>query len=217
MTLLDVSHPLFTGMPGIPTLPAVDVAPWSEMSQGAPLSTSRVTVSSHSGTHIDAPIHAVEEGQSIDQIPLERFTGPGVVLSVPSHAGDVLTVDQLLAGGPAVQRGDMVLVHTGWDAQFGEAAYHDHPSLSPGVGEWAVDTGINLLGVDTLTPDLPVARRGEGFEFPLHRTLLGNGVLIAENLRGLGDAAGQRVTVYAFPVSVRGGDAGSVRMVLELP
>lgn len=216
MRLIDVSHALFSDMPGIPSLPPVAVTPLTSLAEGSPLAVSQLTLASHSGTHIDAPAHAVAGGATIDEIPPERFIGPGVVTQVDCGPDDEVTVDQILASGPAPQRGDMLLIATGWDAHFHDS-YHRHPSLHPDVGDWAVEIGLNLVGVDTLTPDLAVSRRPEGFTFPLHRTLLGNDVLIAENLRGLLQAAGQRVTVHALPLAVRGCDAGPARIVLELP
>lgn len=217
MPFIDVSHALYSGMPGVPSLPPVEIAPLTSLAEGKPLAVSKLTCASHSGTHIDAPAHAVQGAETIDEVAVERFIGPGVVTSVSGGSGHEISVDELLAGGPAPERGDMLLIHTGWGKKFDEDSYHDHPSLHPDVGDWAVDVGLNLVGMDTLTPDLPVASRGPDFAFPLHRILLGNGILIAENLRGLGAASGRRVTVHGLPVSVRGGDAGLARIVLELP
>ena len=60
MSLLDVSYPLYDGMPKVPVLPDVTVEPWGRIARGSPLNTSKLTLASHSGTHIDAPIHAIE-------------------------------------------------------------------------------------------------------------------------------------------------------------
>lgn len=202
-------------MSKVPVLPEVCVEPVTRLADGKPLNISKYTLASHSGTHIDAPVHAIDGGLSIDQIPLERFAGPVVIAGVDCDAGTSITVDQILAGGPPPQRGDMLFVATGWDQHFDTPAYYEHPDLAPEVGEWAVEQGLSLIGSDTLTPELPVSRRREGFAFPLHRTLLGNDVLIAENLRGLTAVAGRRLTAYAFPVLVRGSDAGHVSVVVD--
>ena len=74
---------------------------------------------------------------------------------------------------------------------------------------------MTLLALDIVTPDLPHRRRDETFDYPVHKILLGNEVLIAENLADLSAVSGRRVLAHAFPLIVRGGDAGHVRIVLD--
>jgi kynurenine formamidase len=214
--LLDVTQPIYSGMPKISHLPDVTVTPVGLRSEGHALETALISIPSHAGTHVDAPSHALDNTPAIDQLAVDRFMGPGVVSSVRRQPGELITVDDVLAGGPPVQRGDMLLLDTGWAAHFGTDAYYDHPSLDPELAQWMVDQGITMMGIDTLTPDLPFDRRPPGFDFPVHHILLGNDVLIAENLATLTAAAGHRVQVYAFPLLVRGGDAGHVRVVLDV-
>ena len=213
--LLDVSHRLSTGMPVVAPLPEVRVEPFLRLADGKPLNISMLTFASHAGTHIDAPAHAFEGAATIDQIPVERFRAPAVVAAVHASVHRRVTVADILEAAPAPRRGDMLFISTGWDEEYGTPGYFDHPALDEEVGDWAVQEGLSMVGTDTLTPELPVARRPAGFAFPLHRTLLGNDVLIAENLRGLRPASGQRVMAYAFPVLIEAGDAGPARVVLD--
>jgi kynurenine formamidase len=216
MTLVDLSHPLWAGMPKIPILPEVERHQITSIADGAPMNISSITLALHVGTHVDAPSHVVPGGAAIDELPVERFTGRAVVASVDRKSGEEITVDDVLAGGPAPVRGDFLLIATGWSAKFTSPEYGDFPSLSPELARWAVDTGIPFVGVDLITPDLPVHRRGADFDFPVHRTLLGAGVLIAENLTNLDAVAGRHVTLRAFPLAIRGGDAGPARILAEL-
>jgi kynurenine formamidase len=213
--LVDVSHAIWTGMPRIPVLPEVEVCPVTQIADGKPLNISMLHLATHAGTHIDAPSHALAGARTIDEIPVEKFIGPGVVIGVQRGAGDEITVADVLAGGQRPRRGDMVLLSTGWDEKFASEDYHDHPALAPELARWLVEEGVTLVGVDCITVDLPTGRRGPGFDFPVHRTLLGAEVLIAENLRGLAPLVGTRVQVYGQPIAVRGGDAGHVRMLVE--
>ncbi|TDE11822.1 cyclase family protein [Jiangella asiatica] len=215
--LVDVTQPLYGGMPKALTLPDVSITPLRRLADGEPVEVTQLTIPSHAGTHIDAPSHVLPGAKTIDQIPLERFTGPGVVVSVRRAPGETIGVQDVLDGGPELRDGDMLLLDTGWAAKFGTDDYHDHPSLHPDLAEWLVERGVGLVGVDVVTPDLPLPRRPEGFGFPVHHTLLGREILIAENLASLAPAAGRRVHVSAFPLIVRGGDAGHVRMVLDVP
>jgi arylformamidase len=212
--LLDVSQPLHSGMPKAVTLADVRVEPVLRISEGAALDTSELTVPSHAGTHIDAPSHAIAGAATIDRIPVDRFVGPAVVTSVRRRPGELIGISHVLDGGPAPTAGDMLFLETGWGAKFYDQSYFDHPSLDPELAQWLVDTGVKLVAVDMVTPDLPHVRRDEGFNFPVHKILLGNDVLIAENLADLSTFAGRRVFAYAFPLIVRDGDAGHARIVL---
>ena len=215
MSLVDISHQLWPGMPKIPILPEVERHQVASIADGAPLNISAITLALHVGTHIDAPAHAVDGAKTIDELPIERFAGSAVVAKVDRKPGEEITVDDVLAGGPAPERGEFLLVATGWSDKFLSPDYADHPSLSPELAAWCVEQGVPFVGVDMITPDLPVHRRGEGFDFPVHRTLLGAEVLIAENLTNLDAIAGQRVHVHAYPLAIRGGDAGPARVVAE--
>lgn len=216
MTMVDLSHPIWPGMPKIAILPEVERHQITSIASGAPMDISAITLALHVGTHVDAPSHVVEGGASIDQLPIERFGGRAVVVSVDRKPGEEITVEDVLAGGPAPERGDFLLLATGWAAKFTSPDYADHPSLSPELARWLVDTGVPFVGVDMITPDLPVHRRPAGFAFPVHRTLLGADVLIAENLTNLDALAGRRVALRAFPLAVQGGDAGPARIVAEV-
>ena len=213
--LLDVSQPIHTGMPKAVTLADVLVDPVLRISEGAALDTSELSIPSHAATHIDAPSHAIADGATIDRIPADRFLGPAVVSTVRRTPGELIGVSDVLDGGPAPTAGDMLFLDTGWGAKFFDQSYFDHPSLDPELAQWLVDTGVKLLAVDFITPDLPHARRDEEFDFPVHKILLGNEVLIAENLADMSAFAGRRVFAYAFPLIVRGGDAGHARIVLS--
>ena len=213
--LLDVSQPIHTDMPKAVTLADVRVEPVLRISEGAALDTSELSIPSHAGTHIDAPSHAVAGGATIDLIPADRFLGPAVVSTVRRGPGELIGVSDVLDGGPAPTAGDMLFLDTGWGRKFFDRSYFDHPSLDPELARWLVDSGVKFLAVDFITPDLPHARRNEGFDFPVHKILLGNEVLIAENLADMSTFSGQRVFAYAFPLIVRGGDAGHARIVLS--
>jgi kynurenine formamidase len=69
-----------------------------------------------------------------------------------------------------------------------------------------------MVGVDFLSADLPVPRRPKGFDWPVHHLLLGNGILIAENLANLTAVAGRRLTIGAFPLKIKGGDGAPARI-----
>src|SRR5262249_22982205 len=92
-------------------------------------------------------------------------------------------------------------------------AYDEHPYLSDEAARWLVDRGVRMLGVDTPTPDLPVAGRPPGFDWPVHRILLSNHVLVVEHLCNLEPLEGQRVDLMVMALNVRGADGAPARIV----
>ena len=213
--LLDVTQTIADGMPCIPVLPDVRIEQVTSIASGRPLNISQLHLATHAGTHIDAPLHAVNSGRGIDELPLETFTGSGAVVTIRRGAGEQIPLSDVLDAAVGVRRGDILLLHTGWADLFHEEDYADHPYPSVELARWCVDTGIKMLGVDCITVDQPVSRRQSGFAYPVHRTLRGNEVLIIENLASLREAADTRVEVYAFPLKVERGDAGHARVVLR--
>lgn len=207
----DLAHPVGPGAPRVATFPAPSVRKRMAMPED-PMSVTDLALCCHIGTHVDAPSHFIAGAPDIDALGLERFCGPGVVLPVQIDPAGTIDVADLRDAGVAVRPGDVVLLSSGWDAHVGTARYDDeHPSLTVAAAEWLVAAGAKLVGFDLPTPDLPLARRPAGFDWPVHKALLGAGVLIAEHLRGLGPLEGRRIEALIAPLNVVGADGAPVR------
>jgi kynurenine formamidase len=216
MEMVDLSHLIYDGMPKIPVLPDVHVKLFFSMEKGHPLNVTELAMPCHAGTHVDAPVHIVPNGKSIEQLPLESFVGPGAVISVKKKGGEQVTAADLENSRVPVSRGDILMLHTGWDEKFESAEYNLHPYLSVDAAEWMVKRGVKLFGIDCITVDLPTPLRPKGFDFPVHKMLLGNNVLIAENVTNLGKIVGKRTRILALPLKIKGSDAGHARIVAEI-
>jgi kynurenine formamidase len=177
------------------------------------MNLSRLEMMLHSGTHLDAPNHFFGDGPSIEEIPLERLWGPGVVWRIQTGEHGVIDEADLAAATPTLEPGDMVLLVTGFSRLIGQEPYLRHPCLSPEAARWLVDHGATLVICDFLAPELPAALRPEGYDFPVHRILLGNGVLIVENAGDAAALAGQRVEVMVMPLPIAGSDGSPVRLL----
>ena len=169
----------------------------------------RICLGTHTGTHMDAPFHFFADGDPLDALPVARLVGSGVRLDLSGRREEsLICAAELKKAAPELLPGDFVLLMTGWDRFWGTPRYFRHPHLAPDCGRWLVDSGAALVGLDTPSPD----RSGGGpGDHPVHRLLLGAGVLIVENLCGL-----WRVPVlrgrYAFlPLKLKGADGAPVR------
>jgi kynurenine formamidase len=216
--LIDLSHTIAPNMMQVASLPPVEVCRVSALADGKATNGQALRISGHSGTHIDAPLHVFDDLASIETFPADRFIGPGVALAVPKGPRDpVSAADLEAANGGLVRRGDMVLLHTGWDERYGDPAYLlDYPSLAMDAADWLLEHGVRLVALDMLSPDVPPARRAPDAQLVVHQRLLGNDVLIAENLTGLAPLVGKRLQVYALPIKVAEGDGAPARICVEI-
>jgi kynurenine formamidase len=215
MTVVDLSHEIYAGMPQVPILPPVEVSCVFSIAEGKALNISKVTVATHSGSHIDAPFHAFQDRPTIDQMPLDTFVGRGAVVPVSRQGGEAITAADLENSGVKVERGDLLLVQTGWDRRFTSPEYMSYPYLGEDACQWMVERGIKLVALDCLSPDMPLAMRPPDFGYPAHRTLLRADIPIIENLRNFGALEGARFRLIALPLRLRGGDGAQARVVAE--
>jgi arylformamidase len=188
-------------MPRLGFLPEPGFERLRELDERGPR-ISRLHVCTHLGTHVDAPSHFIAGGKDIGDFPAEFFLREGIVW--PVAARDLQPIGLEDVRGLSVRRGDAVLLSTGWGEVCDQPRYYEHPYLDEELALWLVEQGAAFVGVDFLTPDKPPQLREEGFSSPIHRILLGNEVLIIENLTNLAPLAGRRVEVVAPPIHVRG-------------
>ncbi|GGZ97203.1 cyclase family protein [Streptomyces echinoruber] len=197
------------------------------------ISNETVTLTTHTGTHMDAPLHygplsGGAPAKSIDQVPLEWCYGPGLRLDVRHvPAGREITVDQLIgaidAAGHEPAPGDVVLLWTGADSLWGTAEYlTSYPGLSGKATAYLVERGVRVIGIDAWGLDRPMREMVEEYRrtgdssvlWPAHVYGRTREYLQLEKLAGLGTLPGSTgFTVACFPVSIAGAGAGWTRVV----
>lgn len=217
MALIDLTQPYANRMFSQKLFPPVEVERCVRIEERG-VNVTRISAAVHAGTHVDAPLHFVAGGESIDRLDLDRVHGSAVCLEVERAGGEEITAADLEEGGPPPQPGDLVLVRTGWDVHFhgDHARYHVHPYLSLEAARWLLERRPKLVALDVATPDRPEALRTGPFDWPVHHLFLENGVLVAEHLAHLERVAGLRFRAYALPVPIVGSDGAPARIVAEV-
>ena len=205
---IDLTHVISPAVPRLRKFAAPRVEKISRIPE-QPSSVTRLDMVCHTGTHLDAPNHFVPDAPGIDEIPLHCLYGPAVVVHAQLSAGGELGTAELQASG--IKPGDIVILDTGWWRHPGDG---DHPCLSEEAARWLVDRGVKMLATDLPTPDLAVDRRGPDFRWPVHRILLGHGVLIGENLTNLGELP-ERVEAMVLPLPIAGADGAPARVLVR--
>src|SRR3954462_2193483 len=133
MRFIDLSQPLYDGAPNCPAHPV----PKSERTADHPgeaWGREVLTLASHTGSHLDAPLHKIAGGRSITDLPLETFVGPAWIVNLrPLEPETPIGRDRLEASLPGLNSGDIVLLCTGWGDQRArtEVWLHRSPPLSP--------------------------------------------------------------------------------------
>ena len=120
-----------------------------------------VTHSMHASTHADAPIHVEEGYPYIDEMPLERYCGKGVVVSIPKKKWEVIGPEDLEKAEPTIEKGDIVIINSGWHRYWGDTVKYFvySPGLYKEAGEWFVKKKVKAVGVDQQAIDHPLATK----------------------------------------------------------
>ena len=181
---------------------------------------------SHTGTHIDAPYHFLKDGRKIDEIPVQRFIGNGVLIDVTAKSDrDLIKPKDFELYENEIAEGDFVIFKTGRDKYFGTPKYYLHPYLSADGAMLLVKLGVSLVGVDALNVDPtyfvgkdsdPAAKElpdEESYGYPVHDILLSNEVLIVENLCNLDKIKSVKGSYLFLPLKLKDSDGSPIRAV----
>lgn len=198
MKLVDVTRPLIGGMLVYPG----DIVPSFEQADHGQYLISDLHLSSHTGTHIDAPTHYLKSGDTIDTIPLDRLIGRCRVIDLSGTGTTTITAADLEGTLQGVKR---LLIKTWFSGK--ETFIEEYPCLSPGAAACITDCGIGCVGIDS--PSI------ESFhcDGSVHRRLLGSGCLIIE-LLDLSRVSAGEYEMVALPLRLAGLDGSPARVVL---
>ena len=211
MTILDLTHPLAPDMPVFPGAEAPDIRTVRTIAQDG-WAEKWIGLSSHHGTHIDAPAHMLEGAPTLDRLGAGQFVGPGWVVPIPGLPGGEIGVALLEAHAGAINASQFVLFATGWSAHWGRKAYFTgFPVLSLEAAHWMGRRGLKGVGFDTLSAD-PV----DAAPCIRHLALFRAGLVLVENLTGLEAPIGRRFLFSCLPLSLDQADGSPVRAVAML-
>ena len=211
--IVDLSYPLDQSTPPFPGDAPVEITVQMsipvDLAPGTPgyLNTSVVRASLHTGTHMDAFFHFYHGRLTIDRIPLAQCMGPALLLDL-SHkrAKEEITEDDLAPCQELISRTPKVILNTGWAQNWGKALYFtDYPALTGNAARFLVECGVELIGVDTPSVDYSPN--------DAHFVLLGNDVLIVENMTNLDQVGHSLFDFTALPLNITGRDGSPARAI----
>lgn len=169
---------------------------------------TQLVMSTHLGTHLDAPFHFFDDGRTVENLDVRKGFGPAWVLDFThKKAGDGISLDDMKQHADKITRGSRLIFHTNWDKVFPQKQYFGgQPYLSVEASTWLAKQGVWCVALDC-----PTTYPAE--YTPSHHSLLNKDaeVLIIEGLRGLERLQSRKVILIALPLRIRGRDGSPCR------
>jgi len=208
MTIHDISVTISPNLPTWPGDPGLELKQFESMDKGSSTNCTSISTSVHLGTHVDAPHHFLNDGRTVEQLPLEVLTGPCYVIQLPDGidaiSSDVLERTEITSDMKRILFGTS-------NSHFwakGELEFQtDFVAISEDGAEWLVEHGVQLVGVDYLS----VAPYGDSA--PTHSVLLKAGVVVVEGLN-LSQVTRGFYDLYCLPLKIAGSDGAPARAIL---
>ena len=204
MKLIDLSHPMEHGQQTFPMDPKLSIVPHGNTTT-LKYNITQIVMSSHQGTHLDAMYHFIDDGKTLDQMPLDWFYGLTHLLRIPKNAKDEITEDDFKPYEHLLTEGAKIIYETGWHKNFGaDNFFTEFPTLTLDTSKYLASKKIRMLGMDTPTPSYDW--------YEVHHVLLGEEIVIVEALANL-DQAPDEFTFMGFPLNFKGRDGSPIRAV----
>jgi arylformamidase len=208
MKIYDLTLTLTADFPAWPGDPEIQLGRVSKLEDGENCNVSALSLSVHSGTHLDAPYHFIADGQTVDKLPLEVLMGAAQVVQIPD-ACKLITAEVLKEAGiaPETQR---LLLRTQNSHYWANPPYRfktQFTAISADGAAYLVERGIKLVGIDYLSVAPFRASR------PTHVILLSAGIIPVEGLN-LANVPAGFYQLYCLPLKLAGADGAPARVVL---
>jgi kynurenine formamidase len=203
--IIDLTLPINNKMGGVSIEPAkiLSVDGWN---------ATTLHLYSHSGTHMDAPLHFEVNEQTIDELPLNRLISKAWIIDLQHlKPKDEIKISHLHGIAKKFKAGESIILHTGWSKKIGTPAYRDDlPRIGRDLANWLGKNKVNILGVEP--PSVADVNNIEEVT-EIHNILMKNDIIIVEGLCNLELISQPKVTLIALPLKIEGGDGAPSRVI----
>jgi len=207
MRIVDLTHTIEPAMPVFPGTEPPILLPANTVERDG-FAEKKLTLYSHTGTHMDAPAHMLNGAKTLDAYAVGDFYGPAVCLDFSRSSLPYIEVEHLQPYQRQLSQARFLILRTGWAQYWGKDQYFaNFPAISPAAAAHVIQLGIRGMGVDTISID-----RMDDHHFPVHHLLFAAGLFIIENLTNL-DQVGTEFTLGCFPMQIKDADGAPARAV----
>jgi len=206
MKVTDLTHSIYSGMPVFPGTegPIFEIA--NTLAKDG-FQEAKITMYSHTGTHIDAPAHMLLNGPYLDDFGIDKFIGKALILDFTVLKVPSIELESIRPYEQKLKEVEFIILKTGWSNYWGnEKYYQDFPYLSEESAQWLVEFNLKGIGIDAISIDSM-----KTITFPVHKLFMSKHVLIIENLTNLESISKEYFTLSIMPLKNKEADGSPVR------
>ena len=211
MKPIDLSLTISESIPSFPGSPVPQFINWSDLKHDG-YNLELLFLSSHTGTHLDAPYHFVKNGLKINQIPLERLIGKAILIKIekskntPIKKSDIISFEKK---NGKIPNSSSIFFYTSWQKNLKKDNYFtENPGLDATSAKYLASKKINLVGIDSPSIDL-----GKDESFRVHHIFSKNNILIVENLANLNKIKSKEFNFTILPLKLKDATGSPVRAI----
>ena len=211
--IIDLTHKISGEMPYFPGTPKPTSEKFCTIEKEG-YTELELKITTHTGTHIDAPAHIIPSGVTLDKKNIEEFTGIAAVMDCTGFSPEnrhisIVDLRNFLDRNHEI---DFLVLNTSWQNRWGKPEYFEEfPVLTEEGAALVVERKIRCVCMDTISAD-----RVEDVHLPVHKLLLGNGVMIAENLTNLDKLPEGKFELFLIPLLIQGADGSPLRAFAKI-
>jgi len=211
MVPIDLTLTISENLPTFPGSPKPKFIPWEKIIPDG-YNLELLFLSSHTGTHMDAPFHFLEKGKTIDKIPTSRLASDAILIKLKKGSDQVISKKDIISfesKNGKIPNHSTIVFHTGWSKNLSKKSYFEkNPGLSIDAAKYLASKKINLVGIDSPSIDL-----GTDSKFSVHHILSKNNILIVENLTNLEKIKNSKFKLVVLPLKLKNATGSPVRAI----
>ena len=211
MRILDLTLTISNKIPTFPGSPQPKFIPWENVKEDG-YNLELLFLSTHTGTHMDAPYHFLEKGAKIHEISLKKLVSEAVLIQSKKKGGESITktdIQKFEKKHGKIASFSSVIFYTGWQRNLQKKYYFEkNPGLSVSAAKYLASKKINLVGIDSPSIDL-----GTDSRFSVHQIFAKKGILIVENLANLEKIKSAKFHLVVLPLKLKNATGSPVREI----
>jgi len=208
MKITDLTHLIYSDMPVFPGTEQPTLEKANTLEKDG-FQEAKITMYSHTGTHIDAPAHMLSNGPFLDNLNIEHFIGNATILDFSKRTMKLIDLDSLKPYEEKIKNVEFVIIKTGWSKYWGDKKYYENfPSLNLESAKWLSQFNLKGIGIDAISID-----NMESTTFAVHKILMPKNIIIIENLTNLDSISNEFFILSVLPLKNKDADGSPVRAI----
>jgi len=211
MKIIDLTLTVSDKIPTFPGSPQPNLIPWENIKEDG-YNLELLFLSSHTGTHMDAPYHFLEKGAKIHEISLKKLVSEAALIQSRKGSGESITktdIQKFEKKSGKIDGFSSVIFQTGWQRNLQKKYYFTkNPGLSVSAAKYLASKKISLVGIDSPSIDL-----GKDDKFSVHQIFAKKGILIVENLANLDKIKSPKFHLVVLPLKLKNATGSPVRAI----